>query len=836
MEPNWKLTVAVLGWGLAFTPPGTAQDNPYVSLRDVPIGEPTAAVIPVLDTQTVADVIKGPEHDLNFKKLGDEIVKDEEALKRLGKALFWDMQVGSDGIQACATCHFNAGVDGRSKNQISPGLNDTNFHGTFISGDNHFGNSTVPFTANDRLSPTPPGPSEPPDPNFNVPGFPQFKPNYQLTVGDFPLNGWLRPTELTPRGPGVDVLEEFANVSRDTNDVISSQGVRHTEFTSVTPGNPIDAGIPQPDIFNLLNPGEVEQFDVVRRVSPRNAPPVINAVYNFDNFWDGRASFIFNGVNPFGFRDRLNTLKVHDKSTGKLNDVFVRITNSSLASQAVGPATSNIEMSYENRLFPDIGRKMLKIKPLARQLVHPTDSILHSLVKPRSDGNKAVAAGPGLIPENYAEMIKAAFRDQWWDDTADVVSAKEADKHEKQAASTNNPRTMNRGLGRGEVAKAGQSTNGEAAAKYYSQMEWNFSFFWGLAIQAYEQTLRSDDTPFDRFEEGHRDALTPSERNGLSIFMDEDPNLGAHCNNCHAAPVMTNHSVVDIVQQDMNKPNFQGRPLEILESMVMGDGASASYDNGFYNIGVRRTTDDLGRALTAPATTFDPVTHQILDAEHAFENDLDRDQDGHARPFPLSYVALAELAAADKLPPDVLRFIQLDPITKKPAKVLDRQAIHGSFKAPNLRNVLYTGPYFHNGDSASLRHVVEFYTRGGNFPNTNFRDLDTDVFGIPGLRFPEFRPTARKNIHDLVAFVALGLTDERVACEKAPFDHPQLFVPNGSLDNQPAADSMLEIPAVGETGRPTPISTFLDLDPQFPDAPVDKDWNKLSCDGGSGRH
>ena len=31
---------------------------------------------------------------------------------QLGKALFWDMQVGSDGIQACATCHFRAGAEG----------------------------------------------------------------------------------------------------------------------------------------------------------------------------------------------------------------------------------------------------------------------------------------------------------------------------------------------------------------------------------------------------------------------------------------------------------------------------------------------------------------------------------------------------------------------------------------------------------------------------------------------------------------------------------------------------------------------------------------------------
>jgi hypothetical protein len=299
---------------------------------------------------------------------------------------------------------------------------------------------------------------------------------------------------------------------------------------------------------------------------------------------------------------------------------------------------------------------------------------------------------------------------------------------------------------------------------------------------------------------------------------------------------MTNHSVVDILQRDLGNPKFQGRPAEILEFMVMGDGKQAVYDNGFYNIGVRRTTEDLGRALTAPASTFDPVTHAVIDSQQAFENYLDKDQDGHARPFPLSYAALAQLAADKKLPSDVLRFIQLDPVTKQPVPVLSRQAIRGSFKAPNLRNVLYTGPYFHNGDSASLRHVVEFYTRGGNFPNTNFHDLDTDVFGIPGLRFPEFLPTARKNIRDLVAFVSHGLTDERVPCEKKPFDHPQLFVPNGSPDNQAGADTMLEVPAVGENGRPRPIATFLDLDPQYPEDAADKAWPKLSCENGSEHH
>ena len=43
----------------------------------------------------------------------DDFIQNRVAAVILGKALFWDMQVGSDGIQACATCHFRAGADGR---------------------------------------------------------------------------------------------------------------------------------------------------------------------------------------------------------------------------------------------------------------------------------------------------------------------------------------------------------------------------------------------------------------------------------------------------------------------------------------------------------------------------------------------------------------------------------------------------------------------------------------------------------------------------------------------------------------------------------------------------
>ncbi|MGA0869258.1 MAG: cytochrome c peroxidase, partial [Planctomycetota bacterium] len=50
----------------------------------------------------------------------DDYVVDENAAILLGKALFWDQQVGSDGM-ACASCHFHAGADNRVAHQLSPG-------------------------------------------------------------------------------------------------------------------------------------------------------------------------------------------------------------------------------------------------------------------------------------------------------------------------------------------------------------------------------------------------------------------------------------------------------------------------------------------------------------------------------------------------------------------------------------------------------------------------------------------------------------------------------------------------------------------------------------------
>ena len=331
--------------------PAMAQPTlpPPISLKDVPTPEPANLT---------------------------DFVQDKQAAIRLGKALFWDMQVGSDSVQACASCHSKAGADGRTKNQLDPGLN---------AGDNTFGNPSAVF-ASDGLT---------------VNGLPQLAPNYQVTAGDFPFHSRSPETAPTPRtnllaNPPIIItpLEEFestnGHVVHDCNDIVGSQGIRFAKFLGVIPGFPLDIGQPVADpVFHVTN--FIGKDKNVRRVEPRNTPTMINAVFNVDNFWDGRASVVFNGVNAFGFRDRTSTLKkVVD---GKLTDVFVRIPYGSLASQAVTPPLTDFEMSFTGRDFPSIGRKMLQLRPLALQLVHPQDSVLGAQSRAMLLAGKVVGLG-----------------------------------------------------------------------------------------------------------------------------------------------------------------------------------------------------------------------------------------------------------------------------------------------------------------------------------------------------------------------------------------------------------------------------------------------------------
>ncbi len=189
----------------------------------------------------------------------------------LGKALFWDMQVGSDGVQACATCHFHAGTDNRTKNQLNP---------------NHLGGDlTLQVHANA---------------------------NQNLVASDFPFHKLVNPD-----GPGDPSL---GNVADDKNDVVSSMGVRFREFTDIRPignqaGQPPSFGPAFMDVRPLLpdlstepasGPQTLDPIPVMqglRRVEPRNTPTIFGTAFNFDNFWDGRARHDSNGGSVFGPTD-----------------------------------------------------------------------------------------------------------------------------------------------------------------------------------------------------------------------------------------------------------------------------------------------------------------------------------------------------------------------------------------------------------------------------------------------------------------------------------------------------------------------------------------------------
>ena len=92
----------------------------------------------------------------------NRIVVDKKAAIQLGKALFWDASVGSDGV-ACATCHFHAGADRRTRNQLDTGVL-------------HAGADTAT-----SFEPTLTGGAGGPD--------------YQLKQGDFPLMKFADPAD-----------------------------------------------------------------------------------------------------------------------------------------------------------------------------------------------------------------------------------------------------------------------------------------------------------------------------------------------------------------------------------------------------------------------------------------------------------------------------------------------------------------------------------------------------------------------------------------------------------------------------------------------------------------
>lgn len=672
-------------------------------------------------------------------------IANQPAAIQLGKALFWDMQAGSDNKTACATCHFQAGADGRTRNQLHPGADGV--------WDTYAG----------------------------------IAPNYAFNSGgnDFPLT---------------------IPLNRDTDDIVGSQGVRLSTFKGFSKsGGEVTALVADP-VFSVGGQN-------VRQVTGKNTPSVINAVFNHRNFWNGRAQPDFNGVNPFGARDSSARVWVLG-SSGSPVQMAIRIQDASLASQAVGPPLNTVEMSASGRTFPDLGHKLLLAKPLGQQQVASNDSVLGVLAD--------TSTGKGLRV-SYTSLIQSAFQSKWWN------------------------------------SKKGVTING----KSYSMMEANFSLFWGLSIMLYEATLVANDSPLDQYLDSGRSNSAPLDLavlhvqsdfqaafpgqtlttadvlSGLTLFeMPVAPppsfpvpsaGFGVGCAGCHVGAELTSASTrnltgpgVEVGDIAFKNAGFDLRmermfmnlswtppgpltPVPLGADAVTFDPASyainvidiagvpqsppiplpfATYDAGWYNIGVRPTADDPGVGGSDPFGL--PLSWTRLFQATAPD----------AVKIPGNGLGCAGAGNAN-FPNEVLNATGF-PLLSGLLHANEPTDVAGTFKVPGLRNVELNGPYFHNGGKSTLAQVVQFYDSGGDFSNS------TKAPAIVPLML------GQTDINELVAFL-LSLTDERVRWQQAPFDHPQLMVPDG--DNPVGTDNTIVIPAVGAGGSSTPLQRFLNLNP-----------------------
>jgi cytochrome c peroxidase len=804
--PRWArfalstFAICALGFDVGGTNPACAQgrvkpdQTPSVSGRIRPPSATPLGATPLIIEVQQADAWWNRIGSLKDVKpvLPDtsEFIADELAARQLGKALFWDTQVGQDGV-ACASCHFHAGADLRIQNQVNPGTN---------ADDPAFSPRSPAAQATGLTGKT--------------------GPNTELAASDFPLRQLVDPGDR----------ESVALF--DSNDIVGSQGAFQSAFAVSTQSlerakdgrnsrrdgrrsddedaeteNATDNCKLNRDLFHHIGfKGASTPFrsgQLRYRVSePRHTPTTVNAAFNRRQFWDGRANSVFNGIDPYGPRSYAREVRPTPLNTGRSDaddDLFLSrignpfavgsgilvlstlsgtvtleqplIENSSLASQAVAINTNGngglrIDGRCADSSFADLGRRLLDSKPLSTQVTHPNDSLFGH---PHTRELVNTVNLPGLNT-TYAALIRKSFKREYW-------------------AAEGQYRVDGR---TGQIRRTNSTSDDQLG---YTQMEHNFSLFWGLAIQAYEQLLISDDSPFDQGTK----VLSPAAVSGLEIFVG-----AGQCISCHSGPLLTNAAVTK-AQDDTTA----GKRID---SALLGDGYTALLDQGFYNTGVRPTLEDRGLGGRDPYgfdLSFSRQYKWRLLSQPSRAPDI-----FEVSPCSLVILVFVECQTASRIVPQA--------IASFPAPAnLPRDAVDGAFKVPTLRNVGLTAPYFHNGGQATLKDVVRFYNRGGDRRGP----LDDDTTGLPrptpfgtlqktnlapgiGINAKTFGNNglglSESNMDDLVQFL-LSLTDERVACHAGVFDHPELPLVIGQRGvsrsgTNRAKDIVATLPAVGQAG------------------------------------
>lgn len=233
------------------------------------------------------------------------------------------------------------------------------------------------------------------------------------------------------------------------------------------------------------------------------------------------------------------------------------------------------------------------------------------------------------------------------------------------------------------------------------------------AIAAYEYTLISADSPFDRWAAGGftTGALGPAAERGARLFVGK-----AACSECHAGPLFMDDKFhqIGVPQAGTYVPRTTECP--------QGDWCDCVGDDRFeplncLPIGAR----DGIRKLQASKFRRDSIWSDDVECQRHFTAHVDPNYATQHPDECDGRVAWYSAPLAD--------------------------ALRGAWKTPGLRDVALTAPYMHTGQYATLREVVEHYNKGGKLEVP-----DSESIGTIDDKIKELNLTAQE-IDDLVAFL-----------------------------------------------------------------------------------
>jgi cytochrome c peroxidase len=259
-----------------------------------------------------------------------------------------------------------------------------------------------------------------------------------------------------------------------------------------------------------------------------------------------------------------------------------------------------------------------------------------------------------------------------------------------------------------------------------------------MAIAAYERTLVSFDTPFDRFMAGDSRAIGERAKRGWALFKGN-----ARCITCHrwspAQPLFTDGRFHNI-GISAHQANFVPLARKAMAAVA------------------RQVAEKKDFPQPAPFTLLSPGGREVKESSHVLSRM--RNARIHTKAQPVFFPhpgrdgvqQLHQLAVTADLS-ELGRFL----VTTQPPDL-------GAFRTPQLRNLLVTEPYFHDGSQATLWEVVEFYNQGGI--RNPFLDREIVPLGL-----------SEGEIDDLVAFLASLTSPEYAAPARIEYKRQALHRP-----------------------------------------------------------